>query len=111
MAKQFTTVRELTGEELKEKIGKGVDAVVEAVKDVIEEGGKYRISVRDKNGDIKVKTTANVGAAGLGLSMILVPVFTFLIGVTAFVAGVACDYKLVIEKVVEESADSESVKA
>lgn len=111
MAKQFTTVKEISGEELKEKIGKGIDAVVKAIEDAVEEGGKYRLSVRDKNNDIKVKTTATVGAFGLGLSVILLPIFTFLAAAVVFVTGVACDYKIVVEKVVEGTGNSESVKA
>ena len=111
MAKQFTTIREITGEELKATMSEGFGEISKAVKEALEEGKKHRVTILDKQGNMMLQTPAFVGLTGLGLSMILLPIFSLLAAVTVFVAGVVCDYKLVIEKEVEGAAPSESVKA
>jgi hypothetical protein len=118
LAKQYTTVHTITGEDLekiylkaKEKIGDGVEAAVEAIESAVEKGSEYRISVCDKDGDVKFKTTATVGAFGLSLSVLLLPVLTVVVGVIAALSGAIAEYKVVVEKAVKGAAPSESVKA
>lgn len=101
MAKTFEKVKEITGDDLFKKVEAGMDAIVEAIQEVMEKGSKYRVSVQDKNGDIKLKTTATIGAFGLSLAVLLLPIFTILAAAIGVVAGTAYDYKIVVEKVVE----------
>lgn len=117
MAKQFTRVHEVSGEDLeriynkaKAALGEGVQAAVDAIENAVERGCEYRISVCDKDGNPKFDTTATVGAFGLGLSVILLPLLTFVVGLAAAITGSIADYKIVIEKAVEGAAPIESVK-
>ena len=118
MAKQYTTVHVVTGEDLekiylaaKEKLSDGVDAAIEAIEKAVEKGSEYRISVCDKDGDVKFKTTATVGVFGLSLSALLLPVLTVVVGIIAALSGAIGEYKIIVEKAVNGAATTESVKA
>lgn len=119
MVKQFTTVKELTGDDLAEilrkakaKFSEGVDAGLDAFGNVLEEGSKYRLSVRNKEGDTVLKMTATVGGIlGLTVTALIGALITLCLGAAALIAGLVTEHKLVIEKVVEGAGNSESVKA
>lgn len=118
MAKQYTTVKELTGDDLEEilrkakvKFSEGVDAGLEAFGNVLEEGSKYRLSVRNKEGDNVLKMTATVGGIlGLTIAALIGALITLCLGAAALMAGLITEHKLVIEKVLEGAAPVESVK-
>lgn len=117
MAKQFTTVKELTGNDFAEilrkakaKFSEGVDAAFDAFGNVLEEGSKYRLSVRNKEGETAIKMTATVGGIlGLTVTALIGALLTLCLGTAALIAGLVTEHKLVIEKVVEGAATTEKM--
>ena len=112
MAKTFETVKEINADDILKKIEEvggsiikkietGVEYLSEKVGTAVEEGNKYRISIRDKDGDEKFKVTATLGVLGVTIASLFSLPITFLVGAVSFFLGSAHEYKLVIEKVVE----------
>ncbi len=86
-----------------EEIQGGVEEIIEKIRTIVKDGNARRLIIKNKEGEVVFQTPLTIGLGGATLVVVMAPVISA-IGMFALFLN---DYKILVEKVVDESDDAE----